>query len=413
MTTSNSEVVTVTRPDGTTFTGTYGSVREFLTHEVDWGFDEETGKPMLPGQIIDDEGTETWVPLGIRHIPKTMPGYKLADIHAEQHEVKFLIDQVWTSTGFGMLAGAQKTLKSYLSLLFAISVASGEPLFKKFEVVTPGPVAIISGEGSRYLAERRLYHLARGLYGMTDAEIDDLDITIYDEIEPIISPRFQRTYNRILGELPALVILDPFYMYHGGQVDAGDVYQAAPILRALSSQSTEAESALIVCNHFNKEHAHVLDLASITQAGSREWCADWMLVKHRTGPDLTTQTFKLEVAVGSREGFGGEWDLDIVLGPMNAKLEHVGKPSLFIIEHEDVDERIELAVLAACALEPRKYTKTELKKHVKGKDSAVLAAIEKLEADGKIGTEEVKRPDSSDPPRMRPYDVYVALRSDA
>jgi AAA domain-containing protein len=343
-------------------------------------------------QLVDATG----VVITLIRKPSTMRIYTLAEVIAEQYKVRFLIDQVWTATGYGMLAGAEKTLKSYLALLKAISVASGEPLFGQFQVMSPGPVVLITGEGSRHLAQRRIVHLARGLYEMTDKKIAALDIRIIDEIEPVLSERFQRTYSKVLGGVPALVILDPFYGYHGGEAEAGNVYANAPILNSLSTQAQEAEVALLVVNHFNKMHEHTLALASITQAGSREWCNDWMLVKHRAPFDLATQSAKLELVIGSREGYGGDYDLDITLGPMSAELEHVGTPTLSIRGHVDTDDRIENEVLAYCAMFPWTKTKTELEQAITGQHKAILATIDRLEADGRTVTRPAERKDSRD-----------------
>jgi hypothetical protein len=386
-------VVNVTGPDGNVYQDTFGNVRAFLHRRgpIDWGTDENG--ILLPGRITDNG---TWYPIDLK-LPSThMRTYTLAEVIAEQFTVKFLIDQVWTANGYGMLAGAEKTLKSYLALLFAISVASGEPLFGMFDVVTPGPVVLITGEGSRHLAQRRIVHLARGLYGMADNKIAALGIRIIDEVEPVLSSRFQNTYNRILGDLPVLVILDPFYGFHGGEVEAGNVYANAQILNNLSAQSTEADVALLVVNHFNKMAEHVLALASITQAGSREWCNDWMLVKHRAPFIMETQTAKLELVIGSREGYGGDYDLDITLGPMSAELEHIGNPTLTICEHVDTDDRIENEVIALCSMFPWTMTRAELERAIKGQHKVIFDTIDRLEAEGRIVTRPGEHKDSRD-----------------
>ena len=66
---------------------------------------------------------------------------------------------------------------------------------------------------------------------------------------------------------PVLVILDPLYSYQGSDAAAGNIYEVAPVLNAVSEVTVPADVSLIIANHFNKVGARTLSLASITQAG--------------------------------------------------------------------------------------------------------------------------------------------------
>lgn len=60
---------------------------------------------------------------------------------------------------YAMLAGEEKTLKTYLGLFVYVGVASGVPVFGHFKVDEAAPVVVYIGEGGRQPYGRRL---ARG-----------------------------------------------------------------------------------------------------------------------------------------------------------------------------------------------------------------------------------------------------------
>ena len=77
-----------------------------------------------------------------------LPIHSLAEIAADNFQLRWMIQNFWTQGAFGQLAGAEKTLKTYQAILVALAVASGRPLYGQFEVVTSGPVVYFTGEGA-------------------------------------------------------------------------------------------------------------------------------------------------------------------------------------------------------------------------------------------------------------------------
>ncbi len=65
------------------------------------------------------------------------------------------VPPVWTIKGlvisptYGMLAGAEKSLKSYLAQIIAVGAAAGIPVLGHFEVPEPVTVLMFVGEGGR------------------------------------------------------------------------------------------------------------------------------------------------------------------------------------------------------------------------------------------------------------------------
>jgi hypothetical protein len=256
-----------------------------------------------------------------------LPVHDLTAVADEKFVLGWLVQGWWPHPAFGQLAGAEKTLKSYVSTLLALAVASGKDFLGTYPVRTSGPVLVYTGEGSRHLWWRRAEHLGLGM-GLSPKEVQALPIRVVDEIAQIKTPVFKRTLDRELERNPVLVILDPLYAYHGSKANAGNLHEVADILTALSGPTQRAGASLVVVNHFTKAGAADLSLSSITWAGAREWSGAWCLLKHAKPPDLARQQFVLDIVVGSREGNGANRRLEIDLGPLDEHtMRHEGAPT--------------------------------------------------------------------------------------
>jgi len=336
---------------------------------------------------LQDEADENRPPVA------RLPRYSLAEVADEDYQLRWMIKGYWTQGGFGQLAGPEKALKTYQAILIAVAVASGRPLFGQFDVVTPGPVVFFTGEGSRHLIERRIRHLGP-LFGLTAAAVKALPITLIDKTAQVLSEEFQETFQDELARKPVLIILDPLYAYHGAAANAGNIHEVTPILTKMSEATVAADVSLIVANHFNKAGAKTLSLASITQAGGREWSHGWVLVAHRSEPNLDEQIFELEFIVGSREGFGGHYDLDVMLGPLDGEtVRHVGTPEIEVRPHAGKTGvvNIEETIIVLLAVNRFTLTKTELKLRVKARSDAVGATIDALTRQNVIMTKDETR----------------------
>ena len=146
---------------------------------------------------------------------------------------------------------------------------------------------------------------------------NDLDLHPSFDVAPISSPMFQESLERDLYEIgPALVTLDPLYIFHGMVTRASDLHQEGALLSQLSRPCTDAGASLLVVNHFNQGGSG-MSLKRITMAGSGEWADSWLLLAHREGRDVDAGSFRLTLEVGSRQWGGATWDLDLNIGHFN------------------------------------------------------------------------------------------------
>jgi hypothetical protein len=304
-------------------------------------FPEKDALKKIEQAFLQDHSDEYRSPFGA---PDSMASYSLADVarSMEGERIDWLIKGVWLTGGYGMVAGAEKTLKSYLTILFALSVASGRAIRPEWEVNKARPVLVFTGEGGRKLWLRRARHLGSVL-NLSRADVDALPVVIIDGIQPLSSQAFESTLTAQIAGTPelGLVIIDPFYSYQGEDAaQAGNVMVAGQKLARLNSLVTEHGIALMIVNHFTKAGAGVLSLSSITQAGPREWSDTWVLLGHRKTPDVERGEFHMRMVVGSRQGFGRDLDVSWHIGRFNEDtLEHEGEPSFSVGTNQPAESR--------------------------------------------------------------------------
>jgi hypothetical protein len=227
---------------------------------------------------------------------------------------------------FDVIGGAEKSLKSWLMHHVAISVASGRDLFGDDTMSVPerGKVLLLTGEGGTDLVLDRLEHLCDA-YSIT---LDDIghDIVVSSDIAPMSLRHFESDIRDAVTEHdPALIQLDPMYVYLGEDREAGNVYSVGPALMKLREMTVG--TSLQVAHHFTKAAASKLTLASLTQAGMREAVDHWLLISVEEH-DLPAQRFVLDMERGARRGFAWSRRAEITLGPFDHDtLRHVGRPT--------------------------------------------------------------------------------------
>lgn len=308
----------------------------------------------------------------------------------------WLVRGILSSGTYGQLAGALKTLKTWVALLLAISVASGRPLFGRFGVEQPGPVLIYVGEGGRIPFTRRLMRALDAL----GIDIRSIPLHVVFDVAPIGSDRFRESLARDLAEVkPVLFILDPYYAYHGTAIDARQLHQEGALLSSLSSVCMAAGTSLLVVNHYNQTGTG-RGLERITQAGSGEWVDSWLLLSHRERADVDNGEFRLLLEVGSRQWGGTTWDLDLTIGRLDPETGlHDGAIEWDIRPHveeteEDRAAHVRHGILATLEEEPWTYTKTELAAAVGGNRAYARGAIKQLATDGAVVTERLPHPEN-------------------
>ncbi len=229
----------------------------------------------------------------------------------------------WTATGllvdptYGVLAGEQKTLKTYLALFIAVGLASGTEVLGEFAVPHARPVHMYVGEGGRGPFQRRLQRITEAL----DVDLAALPLSVSFETAPLLSEPFRASLARDLEDLGprTFFIVDPLYAFHGSDVEAGNLYKRGAMLNSFSGPLSEAGASGLIVDHFTKTGSGT-DLNRIQQSGIQQWADSWFLTQHRQPPDVEAGEYRLRLDVGSRQWGGGLWEVDFDLGRFDAEL---------------------------------------------------------------------------------------------
>jgi hypothetical protein len=310
-----------------------------------------------------------------------------ADLTGPEAPMRWLVKGLWADGSHGVIAGEEKTLKSYFVAGVAVAVAAGVPAFGRWAVPEPGPVLMLVGEGGMRPFRRRLRRIARA-YGVDLAE---LPLHVTSAIAPVDGAEFREQLTAMLTAVrPRLVVLDPLYAYHPANVAASDLYARGPVLAALAALVTDTGAALMVVDHFNKSGSGT-NLARISQAGMKEWVDSWVLVEHAAPPDVAGGRFRLGLTIGSRQWGGGEHALAYDVGAFNEDNgEHEGEIVWAVSKRDRTDrsaagDKTRDAIRGVLAdHDPFTLTKTQLAALTKGNSSAFYEALDAMVADASV-----------------------------
>ena len=160
----------------------------------------------------------------------------------------WLIDPLWSAGAVGIIGGAPKSLKTWMALEMAVSVASGSPCLATFPVPAPGPVLLYAAEDSASALRSRLESLA-GHHGLHLAVLDIRVITT-PSLRLDQAADQERLDATVALHRPALLILDPLVRLHAVDENAaGDIAALLGYLRRLQRQSG---SAIALVRHARK-----------------------------------------------------------------------------------------------------------------------------------------------------------------
>lgn len=316
--------------------------------------------------------------------------WPMADLLAADRTFKWSVRGVLTDPTYGMTGGASKTLKSHVTDLLAVAVASGAPFLDRFTVDHTGPVLTYVGEGGRIAHTRRLERVARAL----DVDLAALPIATTYDVGAIQSARFEESLARDLADVePLLFVLDPLYAYHGAKTNSSNLHEEGALLSGLSSRCLDAGATCWIVNHFNKTGTGN-GLGRITQSGGAEWVDSWLLLDHREPPDVAAGRFKLSLDIGSRQWGGTSWELDVDVGSFDANLgTHDGAITWDLrAAGASGDDTPRARVVAAVTNQPGELIREDLAKLAGGRITDARRLVDSVENAGLIWQQLVKTP---------------------
>lgn len=166
----------------------------------------------------------------------------------ESEEARWLIEGLWGAGAVGVIGGAPKSCKSWLTLEMAVAVASGRPCLGQYAVAAPGTALVYAAEDAPAQVRDRLDHLARA----RGTALDRLDVRLIvepslrlDRGEDVASLRTTLERHR-----PRLLVLDPYVRLQ--RVDENDATAVSGILTVLRELSRTFGMAIALVHHARK-----------------------------------------------------------------------------------------------------------------------------------------------------------------
>ena len=204
-----------------------------------------------------------------------------------------------------VVAARSKACKTLQLVDLAVSLSSGLPWLKRFDVPKRRRVLFISGEANN---RRMAVHVSRAL-NPRDLAFEDLRGWLRIETmrfpELVSDLSLQGLQQSVQTFQPDVVIVDPLYRGLSG-LDSHKLAEMGPKLKALEAACRPA--MLVLSHHITKAAAReqkVPELEDLTGAGVAEMAGQWWLVGRQT-PYAFDGKHDLAVHYGGRDGQSGE-----------------------------------------------------------------------------------------------------------
>lgn len=177
-----------------------------------------------------------------------LPVVRAADLDEPEPERRWLVERLWTRAGVGIIGGAPKSLKSWLGLDLAISVASGTPCLDRFDVAEAGGALVYMAEDAAPVVKQRLAGLCRHR-GLNLAALP-IGVITAPSVRLDLQPDQHRLAETVRRHRPRLLLLDPFVRLH--RINENQASDVAAILGYLRQLQRAHDLAIVVVHHARK-----------------------------------------------------------------------------------------------------------------------------------------------------------------
>jgi hypothetical protein len=299
-----------------------------------------------------------------------LPVVQVAAIE-ESNGPAWLVEGLWAEEGVGIVGGAPKCCKSWLSLDLALSVASGTPALGTYAVPRAGPVLLFAAEDPPTTVRSRLAGLAvrRGLA----LEQVPLHVILSSSLRLDTPGDQARLSEAVARYRPRLLVLDPFVRLH--RIDENSALEVSGVLAYLRDLQRQQHVAVLVVHHARKAGAGA-EQAGVSLRGSGDfhaWGDSNLYMRRRRGA--------LELAIEHRSAASPE--------PVQLALENGdgGPPRLAVVVGAtaapgagDFTERVVAALVELAVPTTQEALRVKLGVRL----ARLVAALRELERDGRI-----------------------------
>lgn len=230
------------------------------------------------------------------------PVVRVSEIDAVAVSQNWLIEELWTASSVGWVAGLPKSLKSWTALEMAVSVASGTPCLGRFKVHDRGNVLVYLAEDSLRAVRERLDALAQR-HGLAIGELE-IDVITASSMRLDLGRDQLRLEKTVRALSPRMLVLDPLVRIH--RADENSSAEISSLLAYLRGLQRQLNVSVVVVHHVRKN----LTPSQATGQGLRgsgdlhAWsdCASYLrrkgdnivvTIEHRSAPTPTPFSLRL------------------------------------------------------------------------------------------------------------------------
>lgn len=171
-----------------------------------------------------------------------------SEVQSDPTRVGWLVEELWSREGVGVIGGAPKCCKTWLGLDLAVSVAGGTPCLGRFAVPEPGPVLFYGAEDPpAQLRDRiRAIACARG----QDIASLDLGLILTHALRLDTERDRERLTVTVERHRPRLLVLDPLVRLH--RIDENSAGEMSALLGELRTLQRRYALAIVLVHHLRK-----------------------------------------------------------------------------------------------------------------------------------------------------------------
>jgi len=184
-------------------------------------------------------------------VVEPLPVLRAVDLAEPDATRRWLVEDLWTRGGVGIVGGLPKSAKSWLALDMALSVATATPCLDTFEVHDPGSALIYMAEDTASVVKERLLGLCR--HRGIDLAAVPIDVITATSLRLDLERDQHRLAETVRQRRPRLLLLDPLVRCH--RLDENDAGQVSGLLAYLRALQREHEVAVVVVHHARKNSA--------------------------------------------------------------------------------------------------------------------------------------------------------------
>jgi hypothetical protein len=178
-----------------------------------------------------------------------LPCLRAAQLDDAATQPRWLVENLWAASGVGVIGGTPKSLKTWVGLDLAVSVATATPCLGRFPVHQRGAVLI-------YLAEDRLCAVRERLDAIVThrrCSLEQLDVHVITA--PSLSLDVAHDVHRLDATVaalrPSMLLLDPFVRLVRS-ADENSAQDVAGVLAVLREMQRRHDVAVVVTHHTRK-----------------------------------------------------------------------------------------------------------------------------------------------------------------